>query len=71
MPSAREDVLREAADATGADAHGRGGEAVDIFPVQEGVLKLLFGEQVVTPIDGGTQRLMARQRRTLTPTKGS
>jgi len=25
---------------------GSWGEAVDIFPVQEGVLKLLFGEQV-------------------------
>ena len=46
MPVAREDVLIEEADATGADAHGRGGEAVDVFPVQEVVLQLLFGEQV-------------------------
>jgi len=46
VPVAREDVLREEADATVADAHGSWGEAVDIFPVQEGVLKRLFGEQV-------------------------
>ena len=46
VPVALEDVLREEADATVADAHGSWGEAVDIFPVQEGVLKLLFGEQV-------------------------
>ena len=46
VPVTREDVLREEADATVADAHGSWGEAVDIFPVQEGVLKLLFGEQV-------------------------
>jgi len=46
VPVAREDVLREEADATVADAHGSWGEAVDIFPVPEGVLKLLFGEQV-------------------------
>ena len=35
VPVALEDVLREKADATVADTHGRGGEAVDIFPVQE------------------------------------
>jgi hypothetical protein len=46
VPVACEDVLREEADATVADAHGRWGEAVDVFPVQEGVLQLLFGEQV-------------------------
>ncbi len=46
MPVAREDVLREEADATGADTHGRWGEAINVFAVQEGVLQLLFGEQV-------------------------
>jgi hypothetical protein len=46
VPVTREDVLVEEADATLADAHGRWSEAVDVFPVQEGVLQLLFGEQV-------------------------
>ena len=38
VPVAFEDVLREEADATIADAHGGWGEAVDVFPVQEIVL---------------------------------
>src|SRR2546425_414543 len=42
VPVALEDVLVEEADATIADAHGRWSEAVDIFPVQEVVLQLLF-----------------------------
>jgi hypothetical protein len=46
VPVAREDVLIEKADATGADTHGRGGEAVDIFPVQEVVLDFLFRDAV-------------------------
>jgi hypothetical protein len=46
VPITREDVVREAADATGAEAHGRWGEAIDVCAVQEGVLKLRFGEQV-------------------------
>jgi hypothetical protein len=46
VPVALEDVLREKADATVADTHGGWGEAVDVFPVQEVVLQLLFGEQV-------------------------
>ena len=41
-----EDVLGEEADATVADAHGRGGEAIDVFPVQEIALQLLFGDAV-------------------------
>ena len=45
MPVAREDVLGEEADAAGAEAQGSGGEAVNVFPVQAGVLQLLFGEQ--------------------------
>jgi len=36
-------VLREEADATVAEAHGRGGEAIDVFAVQEIALELLFG----------------------------
>ncbi len=45
VPVAREDVRREASDATVAEAHGSWGEAIDVFPVQSGVLKRLFGEQ--------------------------
>ena len=39
-----QDVLREEADAAVADAHGRRGEAVDVFAVQEVALQLLFRE---------------------------
>ena len=46
MPVAFEDVLREEADGTGADAHGGWGEAVDVFAVQEVSLELLFGDEV-------------------------
>jgi hypothetical protein len=46
VPVALEDVLREKADATVADTHGRWGEAVDIFPVQEGVLEFLCRDAV-------------------------
>jgi len=35
MPSALEDVLREKANATVAEAQGRWGEAIDVFAVQE------------------------------------
>ena len=45
-PVALEHMLREEADATVADAHGGWGEAVDVFPVQEVVLQLLFGDAV-------------------------
>ena len=45
-PVACEDVLREEANSTVADTHGRGGEAINIFAVQEGVLQLLFGDTV-------------------------
>ena len=46
VPSTLEDVLVEEADTAVADAHGRGGEAIDVFAVQKVVLKLLFGDQV-------------------------
>jgi hypothetical protein len=46
VPVALEDVLREKAEATGAETHGCWGEAVDIFPVQEGVLECLFRDAV-------------------------
>ena len=46
MPVALKDVLREEADATRTDAHGRGGEAIDIFPVQEVTLQLLCRDAV-------------------------
>jgi hypothetical protein len=46
VPVALEDVLREEAEATGADAHGRWGEAVDVCAVQEGALQLLVRDAV-------------------------
>ena len=46
MPVALEDVLREEADATGAEAHGSWGKAIDIVAVQEGVLQLLCRDAV-------------------------
>jgi len=46
VPVALEDVLREEADGTIADAHGSGGEVVDVFAVQEVSLELLFGDEV-------------------------
>jgi hypothetical protein len=46
VPVALEDVRREEADATVADAHGRWGEAVDVFAVQEVALQLLFRDAV-------------------------
>jgi hypothetical protein len=45
VPIALEDVLREKADATGADAHGRRSQAIDVFAVQEGRLEFLFGDE--------------------------
>jgi hypothetical protein len=46
VPITLEDVLIEEADAPVAEAHGSRGEAIDVLAVQEGVLQLLFGEQV-------------------------
>ena len=46
VPIAFEDVWREEADTAGADAHGRWGEAIDIFPMQEGVLQVLCRDTV-------------------------
>ena len=46
VPVALEDVLIEEADATVADAHRSGSEAIDVFAVQEVVLQLLFREAV-------------------------
>src|SRR5712691_9371437 len=43
---ALEDVLREEANATGADTHGSWGKAIDVFAVQEGVLQLLCRDAV-------------------------
>jgi len=45
VPVALEDMLGEDAEAAGAEAPGRGGEAVDVFPGQEVTLQRLFGEQ--------------------------
>jgi hypothetical protein len=42
VPVALEDMLREEANTAGADTHGRWSEAVDVFPVQEVALQLLF-----------------------------
>jgi hypothetical protein len=46
VPGAFEDVLREAAEAPVAEAHGRWGEAVDGCAVQEGALQLRCREAV-------------------------
>ena len=46
VPVAREDMLREESHATVAEAHRRWGKAVDVFPVQEVVLKFLCSDAV-------------------------
>jgi hypothetical protein len=46
IPVTLEDVLEEERDATGAEAHRRRGESVNVFPVQEVVLEFRFGEEV-------------------------
>jgi hypothetical protein len=46
VPVALEDVRREEADTAVANTHGRGGEAIDVFPVEEVVLKLLCRDAV-------------------------
>jgi hypothetical protein len=46
MPIAFEDVLIEEANPAIAEAHGGGGEVVDIFAVQEVALQLLLGDEV-------------------------
>ena len=46
VPVALEDRLREEAHATIADAHGRGGKAIDVVAVQEGALKFLCSNAV-------------------------
>jgi hypothetical protein len=46
VPITLEDVLVEEADATIADTHGRGGEAIDVFAGQEIVLEFLFRDAV-------------------------
>ena len=46
MPVTLEDMLREEADTAGAEPHGGWGEAIDIFSMQEVVLKLLFRDGV-------------------------
>jgi hypothetical protein len=46
IPITLEDMLREEADATGAEAHGRWRQAIDVFAGQEGTLQLLFRDAV-------------------------
>ena len=46
VPVALEDVLIEEANTAVADAHGRWGEAIDVFAVQEVALQLLFRDAV-------------------------
>jgi len=45
-PVTLQDVLIEEADAAVADAHRSRGEVVDIFSVQEVLLKFLFRDEV-------------------------
>ena len=67
MPIAFEDVLREEAEAAGADAHGRWGKAVDVFPVQEVALKLLCGEHVRRCVGELSQQADCADRGFLSP----
>jgi hypothetical protein len=46
LPVAPKDMVGEEADATGADAHGSWGEAIDVCAVQAGGLELLFRDHV-------------------------
>ena len=46
VPSACEDVWREDAETTGADAQGSWDEAIDMCPVQEGVWQCLCSDAV-------------------------
>jgi hypothetical protein len=46
VPVTFEDVRIKEPNTAVAETHRRWGEAVDVFPVQEGVLKLLFGDTV-------------------------
>jgi hypothetical protein len=46
IPITFEDMVIEEADATGAEAHGRGRQAIDVFAVQEVPLQLLFRDAV-------------------------
>jgi len=46
VPVAREDMRREDADGTVADAQGRGGEALEVVAVQAGGLHRLVGDHV-------------------------
>jgi len=45
-PGTLQDVLIEEAAAAVAAAHGRGGEAIDVLPVEEGVLKFLVRDAI-------------------------
>jgi hypothetical protein len=46
VPIALQAMLREEAEATGAEAHGRWGEAIDVLTVQAGVLECRCGDHV-------------------------
>ena len=46
VPVAFEDVLIKESNATRAEAHGRWSKAIDVFPVEEGVLQCLFRDAV-------------------------
>ena len=46
IPITLEDMVIEEAEAAVADAHGRGGEAMDVFAVQEVALKFLCRDAV-------------------------
>jgi hypothetical protein len=46
VPVSLEDVFEEEADAAIADPHGIGGPVIDVLPVEEVVLKFLFGDQI-------------------------
>jgi len=66
-PVTLQDVLREEADAAGADAHGRRGEAIDVFPVQEGALKFLCSDAVGGCVGERSQQTDCTDRGFLSP----
>jgi len=46
VPVSLEDVFEEEADPTVADAHGIGGPVINVFPVEEIILKFLLSDQI-------------------------
>jgi hypothetical protein len=67
VPVAREDVLREKADATVGEAHGSWGKAIDVCAVQEGVLQRLCSDAVGGCVGERSQQAYCTDRGFLRP----